>query len=290
MIQRATLLHLRIPFSVFLMPVFLFAASQVPSAPLWRIVYVFIIIHLFLYPASNGYNSFYDKDEKSIGGLRNPPPVQKQLLFTSLAFDVIALIGGLIIGLTFSLMLLIYGLVSKAYSHPAIRLKKYAWLSLFTATFFQGAFTYIMVYQAIHNTSLEALYQPQIWVPAMLSSIMIMGFYPMTQIYQHEEDAQRGDRTFSLLLGIKNTFLFSGATFILAAMGFAYYFYIFKSFQYFYLFLACMTPLFIYFISWYIMVSKDLKNANFIGSMRLNIFASICLGIFFLMYAYFQSH
>jgi 1,4-dihydroxy-2-naphthoate octaprenyltransferase len=45
--------------------------------------------------------------------------------------------------------------------------------------------------------------------PALLSTCLLLGSYPMTQIYQHEEDARRGDKTFSLLLGIKETFIFT---------------------------------------------------------------------------------
>lgn len=74
MLQTSTWLHLRIPFSFFLMPVFLFAVSISPEPALWRTVLVFFITHFLLYPASNGFNSYYDKDENSIGALEKPPP------------------------------------------------------------------------------------------------------------------------------------------------------------------------------------------------------------------------
>ena len=126
MLSRSTWLHLRIPFSFFLMPVYLFALGVSPNLGESRLLWSFLIIHLLLYPASNGYNSYFDKDEKSIGGLKNPPPVTKGLYYTSLLLDGIAIVLGFIkISFLFALMLLIYGLVSKAYSHPAIRLKKY---------------------------------------------------------------------------------------------------------------------------------------------------------------------
>src|SRR5688500_6701238 len=126
MFSLSSWLHLRIPFSYFLMPVFLFSLAVSPNVTGNTLLWTFIIFHVFLYPASNGYNSYFDKDEKSIGGLKNPPPVNKVLYYLSLSFDAIALIlGYLMINLSFALMLLVYGLVSKAYSHPDIRLKKY---------------------------------------------------------------------------------------------------------------------------------------------------------------------
>ena len=33
---------------------------------------IFVILHILVYPASNGYNSYMDRDEGSIGGLKNP--------------------------------------------------------------------------------------------------------------------------------------------------------------------------------------------------------------------------
>src|SRR5687768_12846143 len=126
MFSRSSWLHLRIPFSYFLLPIYLFSLSLSPNFTGPRIGWVFLIMHFFLYPASNGFNSYFDKDEKSIGVLKNPPPVRKGLYYLSLLFDLIAImLGYLKINLTFAVMLLIYGLVSKAYSHPSIRIKKY---------------------------------------------------------------------------------------------------------------------------------------------------------------------
>ena len=68
MLTRSTWLHLRIPFSYFLMPVFFFALGISPNLVESRLLWLFLIVHLFLYPASNGYNSYFDKDVKSIGG------------------------------------------------------------------------------------------------------------------------------------------------------------------------------------------------------------------------------
>src|SRR5687767_5389569 len=94
MLTRSSWLHLRIPFSYFLLPVYLFSLSISPNLNESRMLWVFIILHLFLYPASNGYNSYFDKDEKSIGGLKTPPPVNKGLYSLALLFDGVALLLG----------------------------------------------------------------------------------------------------------------------------------------------------------------------------------------------------
>jgi len=67
--------HLRFPFSILLMPVFLLVSLELGFAGdnfSWQSwVLVFIALHLFIYPSSNAYNSYQDSDEGSIGLIKN---------------------------------------------------------------------------------------------------------------------------------------------------------------------------------------------------------------------------
>ena len=146
--MRSTLLHLRFPFSFFLLPVFLFALSTSEPVNWVDTLVAAFILHILLYPASNGYNSFFDKDEGSIGGLKSPPAVNNSLYYTSIALDLVAIIlGTIFISFTFSMMILTYGLVSKAYSHPAIRLKKISHFRLVNHFRFSGL---LHLYHILH--------------------------------------------------------------------------------------------------------------------------------------------
>ena len=282
MISRSTLLHLRIPFSFFLLPVYLFALS-ISNTPAWQnVLFVFFIVHFLLYPASNGYNSYFDKDKKSIGGLRHPPAVTKELYSVSLILDIAAIVFGLMINIWFGLMLFIYGMISKAYSHPSVRIKKYPVLSWLTAGFFQGFFTFMMCYLAMNDAELEIFRQQEIMIPAFLSSVMLWGSYPMTQIYQHEEDAGRGDITLSLKLGIPGTFYFTGGFFMLATVAFMLFYLTFFESADAYTFLIFTIPMVLYFFRWYLLVRKDRSKANFGNSMGLNLISSVCLSLFFI--------
>jgi hypothetical protein len=291
MFSRSAWLHLRIPFSFFLMPVYLFALGISPNFTESRILWSFLIIHLFLYPASNGFNSYFDKDEKSIGGLKNPPPVNKGLYYLSLLLDMIAIVLGFIkVRALFAIMLLMYGLVSKAYSHPAIRLKKFPIGGWITVGIFQGFFTFLMCYVGINGFEIENLSNARVLTPASLSTIILLGTYPMTQIYQHEEDAKRGDRTISLLLGIKGTFIFVLTIFTLAAAGYVWYFYSFFELRYGIVFLISLTPVVIFFLVWFIRVLKNLALANFSNTMWLNFLSALCLNGFFIWFFLDNSH
>lgn len=285
MFSRSTWLHLRIPFSFFLMPVYLFALSISPNLIESRLLWSFVVIHLFLYPASNGYNSYFDKDEKSIGGLKSPPPVKKGLYYMSLLLDALAVILGFIkISFLFALMLLIYGLVSKAYSHPSIRLKKYAIGGWITTGLFQGFFAFLMCYIGINNYGIENLLQAKVLIPAALTSVMLWGNYPMTQIYQHEEDAKHGDNTLSMMLGIRGTFCFVQTVFGAAALGFVMYFNSFYAIHFGYAFLLALAPVMLFFMYWFYLVWKDESKANFSNTMWLNFISALCLNAFFIYF------
>ncbi|MEM9857517.1 MAG: UbiA family prenyltransferase [Bacteroidota bacterium] len=270
------------------MPVFLFALAVSPNLNESRIVIVFFALHIFLYPASNGYNSYFDKDEDSIGGLKHPPRVSIGLYYMALIFDVIAVVLGFMINWQFAVMLFIYGLVSKAYSHPTIRLKKYPYTSWFIAGLFQGYFTFIMAYIGLNDYAIVQALQWSVLAPALLSSAILWGSYPMTQIYQHDEDKKRGDITLSLKLGILGTFHFTGVAFALATALFVWYFIDFFQLKYAIVFLISMAPVVLFFGFWYLKTKKDLSHANFTNTMRLNLISAICLNIFFI-YLFLES-
>jgi 1,4-dihydroxy-2-naphthoate octaprenyltransferase len=285
MFSRSTWLHLRIPFSYFLMPVYLFALGVSSHPNPSRMFWSFIIVHFFLYPASNGYNSYFDKDEKSIGGLKNPPPVNKGLYNTALGFDAIAIILGFIkINALFAVMILMFGLVSKAYSHPGIRLKKYAIGGWLVAGLFQGFFTFVMCYAGINNVAIGNTLQSNVLLPAALTSVMLWGNYPMTQVYQHEEDTLHGDHTMSRMLGIRGTFVFVQVVFALAAIGFVLYFRSFYSMDYGYAFLVALSPVVLFFMYWFYQVYRDESKADFSNTMRLNFISATCLNAFFIYF------
>jgi 1,4-dihydroxy-2-naphthoate octaprenyltransferase len=279
--KKSTFLHLRIPFSFFLMPIFLFAAAiSQKNEGFWiDFSLLFFIFHALVYPASNGFNSYYDRDEGPIGGLKSPPKVEKELLFYSLVLDAVGFgmafwfLGGVV-----ALGVLVYGLVSKAYSHPFVRLKSKPFLGLLSVVLFQGGFVVLVVVFAL---SPEIIFTPKTWIAAGLASLMLFGSYPMTQIYQHEEDSKRGDKTISLLLGIKGTFVFTMLFFGLTSAGFGIFFLTYYSMGTALAFFVGLFPVLFYFMWWFYVVLGDASKANFENTMRLNLISALMLNLFF---------
>jgi 4-hydroxybenzoate polyprenyltransferase len=285
MITSSSIKHLRIPFSLFLMPVFFFALALTPNLNESRLLWVFLSLHLFLYPSSNGYNSYFDKDEESIGGLKNPPKVTKDLYWLSLIFFIIAIGLAGLINFSFVSMIVLYGLVSMAYSHPLIRIKKYPWLSWLIAGFFQGYFTFAMVYAGLSNLGWDVMLKPHILIPGLLTSLMLWGNYPLTQVYQHGEDSRRGDRTLSLVLGIKGTFSFSALLFGITGAAFIWFFMSKNQVAICWVYLAAMAPILLFFLIWFSFIrTNPVKYANYSWAMGMNTISAISLNAFFIYY------
>lgn len=273
---------LRLPFSLFLMPIFWFGLSALREPFGWgRAAAVFAILHLLVYPASNGYNSYYDRDEGSIGGLKAPPAVTPELLHLVWLFETLALLAALLLGWQFAALVVVYILISRAYSYEGIRLKKYPLLSTAVVVVFQGAFTFLMTQVGV-GASPAQLAAPTNLLLALVSTLFLCGSYPLTQIYQHQEDARRGDRTLSLRLGIRGTFVFAAGGLLAGAatMGLAYW--LRGELRNLLIFLVATGPVVALFGRWAGLAWRNPALANFEWTMRMNKVSSICLSAAFI--------
>lgn len=281
--DKSTLKHLRLPFSFHLMPVFLFALSQAPFINWQHALVVFIILHVFIYPASNGYNSYQDKDETSIGGLKYPPQVTKNLFYVTLLFDVTGVLLSFIISIYFVGCVLLYIFISRAYSYRRLRLKKYALIGFFTVFLFQGAFTFLMTIVGVSAVGWENLFSTGNVVCMSVSSLFIGSVYPLTQIYQHEADKKDGVTTISYKLGYIGTFVFSAIMFAIATALLFYYFDGKHQLTALILFFILMLPVILRLLTWFWNVKKNTGAADFENTMRMNLLASSCMNIYFLI-------
>ncbi len=279
MLQASTIQLLRIKFSFFLMPVYWFAISQINEINLLNAVLIFIILHFCAYPASNGYNSYMDKDKESIGIVEKPMMPTKQLFYTSNILDFIALISSLLVSYYFTFALLLYMVASRAYSYRGIRLKQFPVISFITAIVFQGGVVYFMVY---HGSNILKPINISL-IPIVASMLMVGSFYPLTQIYQHKQDKEDGVKTMSMLLGYNGTFIFSAICYFLSMLFMGYYFAANLELDRFLVLISCMFPTLLFFLWWYIAVRKNTAAANFKNAMKMNWIAACCSNVGFLV-------
>jgi 1,4-dihydroxy-2-naphthoate octaprenyltransferase len=278
MLSSSTIKLLRIPFSFFLSPVYFFSLAQVPHINWGKAALIFFILHFLIYPASNGYNSYMDRDTKSIGGLEKPPPPSKQLYITTIFLDITGILLSLLVNPLFAFGMLFYIGASKAYSYRGIRIKKLPITGYLLVVIFQGAATFWLVYYG--SNADNSLFVP--WQGMVICALLIGGFYPLTQIYQHHQDFEDGVVTISYKLGYKGTFIFCAIVYLFAFLLMAQFFILQHEQDKLLMVSIFFIPVIVYFIVWFLRVSKNPQAADFKNTMIMNWLAATCTNISFI--------
>lgn len=151
-------------------------------------------------------NSVYDRDGGDIGYLDDPPPVPAALL----PFSLTALIAGWLLatalGGPFLIAYTICFALSILYSVPPFRAKARAGFDVLINSVGFGSLTIFAGWAALGKPAGA----PVVAVAAGFF-FLFAGFYPLTQLYQMDEDRSRGDSTLALALGKKNALRFATA-------------------------------------------------------------------------------
>jgi 4-hydroxybenzoate polyprenyltransferase len=158
-------------------------------------------------------NSAFDRDEGDIAYLRNPPPPPSRLAGFALLLMAAGQVTALALPPAYRAAYAICFLLSVLYSVPPIRLKAVAgadWLinmvGFGTLTPFAG---WASTGRPLETTDAIVL---------LAFCPLFAALYPLTQLYQLEEDARRGDRTLALRLGARRSL---DAALLAAAVAFA---------------------------------------------------------------------
>jgi 4-hydroxybenzoate polyprenyltransferase len=171
---------------------------------------------VFLNGGTLAINSAFDRDEGDIGYLKSPPPVPKHLAIA--AFLLMATGQGLafLLPTTFVWAYATCFALSILYSVPPFRFKATAGVDWLINMWGFGTLTPWAGYSA---TGL---------LPTRAHAIVLLGFcplfaalYPLTQLYQFEEDSRRGDRTLALILGMRRSLLVAIGAAVVAFACFA---------------------------------------------------------------------
>lgn len=144
-------------------------------------------------------NSAFDRDEGDVGYLDAPPPVPRHLAAFSIALMAIGLAWSLLaMPAAFSAAYAICLLLSVLYSVPPIRLKAVAGADWLINMIGFGTLTPFAGWAATG----ESLTTTGLWV-LLAFCPLFAALYPLTQLYQFEEDRARGDRTLALVIGLR---------------------------------------------------------------------------------------
>ncbi len=260
------------------MPVFWFALSFVPVIHIARATGIFIFLHLFLYPSSNGYNSYMDRDTTSIGGIANPLQPTRQLYLVTIVLDLMGILFAFFISPYFTAGYIFYIICSRLYSYRGVRLKRFPVIGYLTVILNQGFLIFFMVYHGSDPHGKLAV--P--WQGLLAAGFLIGGFYPITQIYQHAADAKDKVKTISMVLGKKGTFHFCAVMYLAAFALLFQYYRAEREINNFFLIQLFFVPVIVFFIRWYLRVRRNAQAADFHRTMQMNWLAATCTNAAFI--------
>jgi len=172
-------------------------------------VAVFVV---FLNAGTLAINSAFDRDEGDIGYLDAPPPPPRHLFVFGMGLMLFGLfISLLVLPRPFSVLYGVCIVMSVFYSVPPFRWKAVAGLDLAINAIGIGTLTALAGW-----TLADVPVSPWAWIVLIGFAPLFAALYPLTQLYQFEEDRRRGDRTLALALGMKRALLFAVAMTLLA--------------------------------------------------------------------------
>lgn len=204
------IIHLRWHYQVFILSGSYLLGAFLSFNIDWSAFWVqFLNVHLLLFGGATAYNSYWDKDEGPVGGLQAPPPMQRWMWSASLLLQVIGLWIAIYAGLGFAG---IYGssmLLFWLYSTPHARWKGAPLRSLLAIGISTGTNSVFMGYLASGSETLSF----SSVIAAMGVGFMVLSLYPVSQLYQQDEDQQRGDQTFAIRFGFRGVTRFFGGAF-----------------------------------------------------------------------------
>lgn len=145
-------------------------------------------------------NSAFDRDEGDIAFLRNPPRPPRHLALVAAGLMAAGLALTWQLPPTYRTLYLICVVMSIAYSVPPIRLKSVAGMDWVINMVGFGTLTPYAGW-AITGRGLSGALALVIWSFTLLFAAL----YPLTQLYQMDEDRARGDRTLALRLGVRGS-------------------------------------------------------------------------------------
>ena len=181
------------------------------GARLQEALWALLIWVVFLNGGTLAINSVFDRDEGDIGYLNAPPPLPRYLLH----FSVALLAGGQLLAFTlpvgFRLAYAVCFVLSLLYSVPPFRFKAVAGVDWVINMWGFGTLTPYAAWAATGR-------------PLDLGHALVLlafcplfaGLYPLTQLYQLEEDRRRGDRTLALIVGTRTSLVVALACTVLA--------------------------------------------------------------------------
>lgn len=171
---------------------------------------------VFLNGGTLAINSAWDNDEGDIGYLDAPPPAPRNLAAFAMALMIVGQVAALALPAGYAALYATCFLMSVMYSVPPARLKAVAGADWVINLIGFGTLTPLAGWVATGRPVEPAA----LWIFGGFGALFA-ALYPLTQLYQLEEDRARGDRTLAIAVGVRPSLLIALAAVLLAFAAFA---------------------------------------------------------------------
>lgn len=188
------------------------SGEQAGAALLALVIWV-----VFLNGGTLAINSVFDRDEGDIGYLHVPPPLPRYLLHFSVGLLVVGQLLAFTLPAGFQIAYAICLVLSILYSVPPFRFKAVAGVDWVINMWGFGTLTPYAAWAAT-GRGLDAGHG----LLLLAFCPLFAGLYPLTQLYQFDEDRRRGDRTLALILGMRASLVVATTSTLLAFGLFAW--------------------------------------------------------------------
>ncbi len=180
---------------------FILSVGLIPflhGAEVGRAVWALVLWVVGLNGGTLALNSVFDQDEGDIGYLRAPPPAPRNLAWFSVGLMGLGQLLAFTLPLGYVVAYAACFAMSLAYSVPPLRFKAVAGVDWVINMWGFGFFTPYAGWAAT-GRPLDLMHG----LVMLAFCPLFASLYPLTQIYQFEEDEARGDRTLALILGLR---------------------------------------------------------------------------------------
>lgn len=193
------IIHLRLHYQFLILSGGYLLAALFMKDVNWQQFWLqFLNVHVLLFGGATAFNSWWDKDEGPIGGLKHPPKMNRWMRSASLILQFVGLGWSFFVGWNFALIYALSILFFWLYSTPLARWKGKPMLSLVAIGISTGFNSFLLGFLAAGGYPITFLED----FSALGVALIMLSLYPASQIYQTEEDAQRGDQTFAIQFGL----------------------------------------------------------------------------------------
>jgi 1,4-dihydroxy-2-naphthoate octaprenyltransferase len=192
------LVHVRWPVQSYVLAGFLFGMA-LARVPLDGTALLAFCSWLLLCAGLTVFNSYYDKDEEPVGGMRRPPKVTRSLLYGSLAMEAVALGLSALVNPRFLALAILTAILYFFYSHEAFRWKSIGLL----AVVLNSILGFMTILAAALLT--PAPFAPVVLWGGLTAALFKASVYMMMQVHQIEDDRARGDISIAVQFGRQAT-------------------------------------------------------------------------------------